>query len=150
MSLYDYLNKPSEIPESTLDLKRDDVLLFICRKGAGFTTEIARQCDINVDGINQILYHLNKDKFIEKIFPNPDQPQPQFRARMKELWATGIISYPSISKFSWWTLTEGGFEFIKAKFEGQSKTISGSLVKTLNLKEIIIQEPFQGNKVTLT
>ena len=133
MSFSDYTFRTIEVPESVGEKRKDDVLLFLCKKSTAYTSEIARQCNINIDILNQILYELLKDKLIDKIYPDPEYPQSPFKIRMPELWANGIISYGSISRLSWWTLTPEGFMYIKEKFKGKGIKISSCLVSYLNL-----------------
>ena len=139
-SLFDYVHgeKQERIADDvTLQLKQDEALLLIAEKGVAFPTEISRDIDLNTYSVNAILYNCNRLGFIQKIYPDPEMPQPQFRGRMQEFWAIGMTGYPTISRFSWWTLTTAGFWFIKEKFKGSHKLIRGSLIKPLKLVEEI-------------
>lgn len=132
-----YLGKEKdqrEIDDTTLDARRDDVLLFITRKGVSFPTEIAREVDLNIEGVNRILYNLKKLNFIDKIHPDPHSPQKMFMQRMSELWLQGIWGYERFAKMSWWFTTEGGVEFIKTKYKKQGKPVASSLVRYLGLE----------------
>lgn len=122
--------------DKQIEDKKDVVLLFLCRRGVSFTTEIARQCDISMEGINQLLYNLNRFDFIQKVFPNPQIPQAIFRCRLAEFWSQGIIGFDSISRFSWWTININGLEFLQAKYKGEKKPIARSLVEFLELEEV--------------
>ena len=131
-----YKGNPKTHSEMFLDEKADEVILLICKRGVAFTTEIARDTGINIDEVNKILSMFKRHKFIDKIYPNMEHPQPQFRGRLVELNAMGIINYEKIRNFSWWTLSLPGFSYIKAKFDGEHKPISGGLLKPLGLKII--------------
>lgn len=128
-----YTGNPTAHSDMFLDEKADEVILLICKRGVAFTTEIARDTGVNIDEVNKILSMFKRHKFIDKIYPNMEYPQSQFRGRLVELNAMGIINYEKIRNYSWWTLSIAGFNYIKAKFQGEHKPISGGLLKPLNL-----------------
>lgn len=133
-SLSSYLNKSQEINYNILDERKDNVLLFICRSGVTFPTEIARECDLDVESVNKILYLHKRNSFITKMQPDKNNPQTQFRGRMTELWACGLWGFERFITHSWWTLTLPGFHFIKAKYPNKNVRIKGSLIKALELE----------------
>lgn len=125
--------------------RKDAVLLRVCELGLSFPTELARDTDLRVEDINTIIYHFKKEGFIAKLHPDPECSVPQFRGRLLELNSKGIVGLPMFSKFSWWTLTKGGFEYLKIKYGGQHKRIKGSLIVALGL----IEEENNGESNTI-
>jgi hypothetical protein len=113
--------------------KQDNVLLRICELGISFSTELARDTDTKLEDMNSVLYQLKSNKFIDKTYPDTEGNNPLFRGRMFELNSKGLVGLSAFSKFSWWTLTLPGFEYIKSKYTGQGKRIKGSLVMRLKL-----------------
>jgi hypothetical protein len=145
ISINSYFGNPTSHSDLFLTEKSDEILLLIACRGVCFTTEIARDTGINIEEVNKILAMFKRHKFVNKLYPSMEEPQPQFRGRLIELQAMGISSYEKIRNFSWWTLEVGGFEFLKKKYQGEHKPISGGIVKALKLV-ILEEEPSKIDK----
>lgn len=133
--LHSYLNKDSD-NEIYLELNKDEVLLAILDKGVTYPSEISRNTSINIESVNKILGMFCKYGYIKKIIPDQYSPQPIFRDRIPELWSMGIVGFQRMIQISWWTLTLGGFEYIKQKYKGQGKKIQQPLMDYLGLQEL--------------
>lgn len=142
-----YFGNPTSHSDVTLLEKREDILKFICRKGVIFTTEAAKETGLSMYEVNQIMFNLHKLGYIEKIYPDPESPQSEFKGRMGELWKMGIIGYPSFSQYSWWTITYPGIEYIKAVYRGKGMYIKGSLLSKANPN---LEESQEKNKKEVT
>lgn len=148
-SLSEYFGQ-SRVNDNALAEKRDEILLRICEQGACFTTELARDCDVDMNGVGQVLYNLKRNGFITKIFADRQNPPPQIRGRLPGLWNNGING-DRITQLSWWTLTMPGVELIQTKFKGQHKKIRSSLLMAYGIpfpepEESVLEEIINENE----
>jgi hypothetical protein len=132
--LTNYFQSRGETSDMIIDERKDDLLKFLCEKGVSFPTEMARQIDIDIISANRILYQFKMKDFVEKINPNKENPQSQFRGRMSEFWSMGIIGFDEFCRHSFWSLTIGGVEFLKTKYPAKKVLIQAGLIHHLNLE----------------
>ena len=129
-SFYNYF-APTTKNEADYFHKRNLFLLYLLKEKVSYPTEIARNLDLSIDTINELIYKCLKDELVQKFTPNPDNLQRIFKSKIYELWARGITSYGQIFRFSWWSLSPIGFEFLKAKHKGERLQISEDLAEYL-------------------
>lgn len=129
-----YLNaRAYEITDTFVDLHKDEVLEFMLLRGVTYATELSRITSLHIDTINRILNQLSRMGFVKNFILDCDNPQRIFLPRLLELWQKNIWGAERITAYSWWIITEAGFDYFKAKYLGKNKKMIGSLIKHYNM-----------------
>lgn len=126
-SMQTYFERADNIPDFLINEKQDLVMLFIAKKGCAYPTEIARECDLHPEVVNRILFNLNKLGFTEKTYAE-EEPNPLLKGRIRELWMNGVFGLAMFQQFSWWTLTNGGVDYLFCRYSGKGHKIRNSLL----------------------
>lgn len=126
-----YFEKQENAGDEILaDQKKDEILKVIMQKDISYPSEVMREVLVSKDVVNMAISKLAKLGYIERFIPHPTSPQTVIAARIPELWTKGMIGN-RIKSLSWWIITPGGFEYLKAKYKGQGVRISERLVNYL-------------------
>lgn len=120
--------------ELLLDKYKDKILIYLAEVGISYPTELSRQFNISVEGINQILAYWKKENAVVKYMPHPED-LGLLAGRVHEFNSMGITGYGSFKNFSWWTITEEAIKFLKLKYKEKDLRIKGSLIKHYNLSQ---------------
>lgn len=124
-----YLNaRAYEITDTFVDIHKDEVLEYMLLRGVTYATEISRITGLHIDTVNRILNQLRRLGYISNFIVDCDNPQRIFIPRLLELWARNVWGAERISSYSWWIITEAGFEYFKTKYTGKGKKVIKSLV----------------------
>lgn len=115
---------------------KNEVLIFLLRKGVSYPTEMTRHLGIHIDILNKVLNNLINNKLIVKVQPRKFDPQCIFMERIGEFWETGLLGYERIINMSWWTIAEMGIAYIQLHYKGKGIKINRSLIEFYNLEMI--------------
>jgi hypothetical protein len=132
--LNDYFTNPGK-NEDEFFKKRDMLLLYLLKKKVSYPTEMARDLNISIEYVNELIYKCLRDELLLKLKPDFEEPQKILREQRQELNARGIIGFDAFTRFSWWTLSPIGFEFLKCKHKGEKLKIENDLAEYLGAYE---------------
>lgn len=124
------------VSDDFIDKNRDNILIYLCKIGVSYSSEISRSLSMNQETVNKILSVLKKEKLIDKIVPDRWHPEPVFAVRIPRLMDEGLIGYSKYSSLSWWMITPRGIQYLKDKYINEGVQIIKAAVDTLGLKVI--------------
>jgi len=122
------------ISDDFADKNKEEVLMFLARKGVAYPTEMSRELGLHIETINKILSHLKRWGFAQRIIPDKNYPQEVFKPRIKDYMAMGFRDYDAYLRCSFWTLDVGGIEYLRTFYDTSKKhfCVNVSLIKFLN------------------
>lgn len=123
------------VEEKDMNEIKSQLLLFLLKRMASYPTEISRELDIDIKLTNKAIFDLLKSDLIQRLEPHPYEISPSsiLWPQIHKLNARGTTGYDSFCRFSWWTISPIGFEYLKAKHRGL--TIDSRLAEHLGAKE---------------
>lgn len=108
---------------SYTDNDLDRVMGLMCSKGAVFSSEIAKDLDLDILQVNGIISSLIRSKLAKKLLPDRVYPQPLIKCRISQMWASGVEGYEAFCMRSWTILTLKGVDEYCERHLGQHHQI---------------------------